>query len=79
MRVNLNDAVKFKLTVVGWAIYNNSRDDDLMYRPNLTICGDGYCEMQLWEFLKIFGEYMNVGITGKVVENNELIFEKEKA
>lgn len=48
-----------------------------MYQYPHVIKKDGYCYMQLWEFMHTFGEYMVLGVNDMCVEGNELIFEEE--
>ena len=71
MVVNLNDPVRFKLTKMGCRLYNNEPD-----RYPLSVDANGYCEMQLWEFMHTFGKYMSIGLGETITHNNELIFEE---
>lgn len=51
--------------------------DPNMYQYPHVIEKDGYCYMQLWEFMHTFGEFMVLGVNDMCVEGNELIFEEE--
>ena len=48
-----------------------------MYQYPHVIEKDGYCYMQLWEFMHTFGEFMVLGVNDMCIEGNELIFEEE--
>lgn len=48
---------------------------DIYYYPHV-IEKDGYCYMQLWEFMHTFGEYMVLSVGDMCIEGNELIFEE---
>ena len=56
--VNLNEFIKVKLTDKGKEIYRNYwHDIDDEDVPTLEVDKEGYCEFQLWHFMKIFGEH----------------------
>lgn len=92
MTVNLNDMIKFRLTQHGRDILSFKRYEYAcqtsvlarnwepfnpdMYQYPHVIEKDGYCYMQLWEFMHTFGEYMVLGVNDMCVEGNELIFEE---
>ena len=48
-----------------------------MYQYPHVIEKDGYCYMQLWEFMHTFGEFMVLGVNDMCIEGNELIFKEE--
>ena len=56
--VNLNENIKVKLTDKGKEIYRNYwhdiDDEDVSI---LEVDEEGYCEFQLWHFMKIFGKH----------------------
>ena len=62
--VNLNENIKVKLTDKGKEIYRNYyhdidvNDEDV---PTLEVDKEGYCEFQLWHFMRIFGEHFYMG------------------
>ena len=83
MKINLNDTVRFKLTDYGKTVANYKIDHEYLdwcdnkatfsyYKPGIKDCGNGYFEMQLWRFMKLFGDCMEVGTSCVVTENNNL-------
>lgn len=83
-KINLNDVVKFKLTDHGKDIYFHQYDElnELLRTKGLKPLGnrypkvdeEGYTEMQLWQFIELFGNH--IGITKpNVIEPLELLFE----
>lgn len=70
VKINLNEQVKFKLTDFGKDIYYHRFDD--VNRLIIKNCGkpltprmpetdeNGYTEMQLWDFMSVFGEHMGM-------------------
>ena len=72
MVVNLNDPIKVKLTKYGEVLYER------YYRTSfnvLTKDRDGYSEMQLHEFLSIYGCYFPFNARN-ILEDMNLIIEK---
>jgi hypothetical protein len=67
---NLNDCIKFKPTEVGMRIYWDywSLSSFIREGRNLEVDSDGWAELQLHEFMRIFGP----NITNDVVETNVL-------
>lgn len=65
--VNLNDAVKVRLTDLGKEIYYH-RYDDLNLRAGKIINNpkfpeedtEGYAEFQLWDFIQLYGGYIGM-------------------
>lgn len=67
-KFNLNDYVKVKLTPCGVNIYYHQYDDTNEYilshggepleRRMPRIDKDGFTEFQLWEFIRLFGNYI---------------------
>lgn len=70
VKINLNDRVKVKLTVLGIKTYinymdevNNGRTENPAIKPKdciPTIDDDGYSTFQLWQLFNIYGEYMTM-------------------
>ena len=60
---NVNDYVYVKLTPLGEEIYFKHyewmKDKFVIELPKSEI--DGYCKFALWEFMRIFGEYLYNG------------------
>ena len=76
--VNINEHIKVKLTDKGKEIYRNQYYDiDDEHVPTLDIDEEGYCEFQLWHFMRIFGEYFCTG-GGLPCETNVKIQIREK-
>ena len=67
VRINLNESVKFKLSERGKEIYRHRYDG---LEPELD--DDGYMSMQLWTFMRVFGEHMIPGVP-EVVQPLEII------
>lgn len=92
MIINLNDMIKFRLTqhgrdVLSFKRYEYACQTSVLacnqerfilntYQYPHVIEKDGYCYMQLWEFMNTFGEYMVLGVNDMCIEGNELIFEE---
>lgn len=70
---NLNEHIKVKLTARGKEIYRSYYDND---PPTLDYDDDGYAKFQMWDFMRIFGPHMNMGL-GLVCETNVKIEVKE--
>lgn len=80
---NINNKIKVKLTERGKAILENevadtmnllkifkfTSDDYFPYPEDV----DGYTEFQLWNFIRIFGNYFYVGCP-LIIEGNEIVF-----
>ncbi len=71
MKINLNDFIKVKLTDYGKEIYYH-KDDDFnaylskrgleLFKPHFPkVDEDGKTKFQLWDFMKIYGNYMGLG------------------
>lgn len=79
--VNVNDIIRFKPTERCKRLYQESfielevrwKDKEI---PLLSIESDGFCEMQLHEFMRIFGKYMTLGFN-PIVEDNIIFFPME--
>ena len=79
---NINDNVRVKLTSRGKAILSKHVTDTIADMPNLSLPdgytpyregSDGYLEIQLWQFMSIFGSHIYNGAP-PVVENNIIEF-----
>lgn len=55
--INLNNKVKVKLTTHGIYVYNSFYGDVFRKDCSLDIDENGYSEMQLHEFITIYGSY----------------------
>lgn len=67
--LNLNSYVKVKLMDRGKDIYYHQYDEinakagGIWIKPTMPqVDEDGYTEMQLWEFMRLYGSYMVMGI-----------------
>lgn len=60
--VNLNDHIKVKLNEQGLAVYRKYYGGPHYAGPKVD--SEGYCEMQLWVFINIFGGSITVGLDG---------------
>jgi hypothetical protein len=82
-KVSLNDYVKFTLTERGEEIVEayrkelNNRFDYIEVPKESIVKTDesGLQYMQLWEFMRLFGEYMSVG-SKPITEGVNLYFKK---
>lgn len=77
---NLNDRVRIKLTDLGREVVVKNHnalygDKAHLYPVDMPVPNDdGWCEMQLWEVMREFGEHMSLG--GKPVIETEFQFGK---
>ena len=75
--LNLNDIIKVKFTEYAKDIYYH-KYDDLINRgapiirdyPKVDI--NGYTDIQLWEFMRIFGPHIKFGMTDQIIEDNTI-------
>ena len=75
--INLNESVKFKLSVRGKEIYRHRYDGyGIEYNREPELDDNGYMEMQLWMFMQIFGEHIILGMP-EVVQPLEIIYKQE--
>ena len=72
--VNLNDFVRFKLTDYGKRVYKDWFIDLHIEPLKLNTDKHGYAEMQLWQFIEIFGPHIHIW-EKNVIEPLELVFE----
>lgn len=81
-KYNINNYVKVKLTDLGKKILKNYYKQLKDLYPNLNCTfkyeedNEGYIEIQLWQFMKIFGPYFNNGAP-LVIESNTINFIEE--
>ena len=88
IRINLNEPVKFKLTDKGKDIYYHQYDE---FNNHMRSRGanrslitpsfpkedsEGYTEMQLWQFMNLYGSYMEMGFDN-VIKPLEIIYQEE--
>lgn len=85
--IDINDYVKVKLNQFGKDIYFHRHDDTraqyvekngyypACFQPEYPkVDDDGYSKFQLWDFINIYGEYMELG--RKLPFETELVFNK---
>lgn len=68
--VNLNQTIKVKLNDLGKEIYYHQYDEvnerikrngDKPIKPTMPkVDADGYTEFQIWKFMNLYGEYMEM-------------------
>ena len=83
IQINLNDTVYFKLTSFGKEILNREimihNEDTYMDLAGNVVASlieqrpNGYFEMQLYDFMRIFGSYMQIGAQNMIIEENTLM------
>ena len=82
IKYNVNNRIKVKLTKYGKSILEREVADTMSMLKTLDFSDeyfpypendDGYTEFQLWNFMRIFGNYFAVG-SPLIIENNEIIF-----
>lgn len=84
MHINLNEKIKFRLTERGKYIWYHQHDrlnekyGKTVIQPSLPeIDADGYTELQLWQFIQLFGPY--TGMTSEnYIEPLEVVFEPNR-
>ena len=64
-KLNWNSKVKVRLTDKGKSIYFHQWDDFIKKGAAITptypdMDEDGYCEMQLWQFMSLYGEHIGL-------------------
>lgn len=76
--INLNDIIRVKLTDHGKDIYyhqfddlNNTCDKPIIIPSYPKVDVNGFTEMQLWNFIRIYGQYIYPG-SKLVIENNRI-------
>lgn len=86
VHINLNDAVKFKLTDHGKDIFYHRFDSvnekirrrgGKPIKPDMPkVDSDGYTRMQLWQFMELFGPHTGMAMKN-YVEPLEIIYESQ--
>ena len=80
--LNLNDIIRVKFTDYGKDIYYHQYDDLIEQGVNITrsypnVDNKGYTDIQLWVFMNVFGEYLKIGMTGQIIEDNNIYIKEE--
>jgi hypothetical protein len=81
---NINDRIKVKLTELGRSVLDKDVENTLSTSTIKTLISDktyypyhidkdGYIEITLWDFMRIFGSHFWNGCP-QIIENNEIIF-----
>lgn len=86
IRINLNEVVKFKLTDLGKDVFYHQYDEVNEWIRNRggrpleptmpKVDADGYTEMQLWNFMEVFGSYFGMA-KPSVISPLEIIYNPE--
>ena len=83
VKINLNETIKVKLTQFGKDIYTHQYDEIAkkypllkISRPEIRIDENGYTEFTLWQFMNLYGPYMEIG-EPEVIRPLEIIYERE--
>ena len=83
VKINLNETVKVKLTQFGKDIYTRQYDEVAkkypllkISRPEIRIDENGYTEFTLWQFMNLYGSYMEIG-EPEVIRPLEIMYEGE--
>ena len=77
---NINQYIKVKLTDKGKEVIQNDYDrlcaayPNADFKPVYLEDDEGYTKFQLWDFMRLFGEYMYCG-SPCYIENNEIFFD----
>ena len=79
-RINLNERIKVKLTDYGKEIYYH-RFDDVFRQTELSVFKpefpktdeEGYTTFQLWDFIHIYGNYIDMGLPA-VIKPLEIVY-----
>ena len=84
VHINLNEQIKVKLTDYGRDIFYHRHDEfnkrfSFLLPPHYPeVDENGYSTFQLWDFMNIYGEYINIG-SRNVVQPLEIIYEEWSA
>lgn len=80
-KLNWNTAVKVKLNDRGKDIYYHQFDELLKKNPSLfeprypKVDDEGYTEFQLWHFMNLYGQHIQMGFPDVVADINFYIDE----
>ncbi len=69
----LNDIIKVKLSETGIEVLNERYSQYGYYKQPDS---EGYFEFQLWEFMNIYGKYMNIGNIDVLKESKIVLDDK---
>ena len=72
MNANLNDYIKVKLTLKGIDVIRERYGHEYP----IIVDDEGYVKFQMWDFARIFGDYMNM-CSCLVCETNIMVQVKE--
>jgi len=80
MTINLNDFIKVKLTDWGKEIYYHQYDEVNSFwqkeviKPSFPkVDEDGYTSFQLWHFMNLYGNYIDMGLEDVIYQNEILL------
>ncbi len=83
---NINNCVRIRLTPFGITILKIEHENAHSKVPFIgefnppDVDEDGYCEMQLWKVMQVFGEYMHNGALNQpfemIIQIEDNMFEK---
>lgn len=72
LSMNINDFVEVRLTSYGHKVIKDHHDfifkGKVSFIPSAEI--DGWSRWQLWELMRVFGEYMGLGMEEVVFESD---------
>lgn len=77
---NINNYIKFKPTEYGIEIYNNHKKEAFKgtrFSRELKVDSDGYSELQMHEFMRVYGRYSFLGGTPFIEVCEILIRDKD--
>ena len=69
MKINLNQSAKVKLTKKGQLVLKTH--SDILYR--MSVDAGGYCTLQLWELMEVFGPHIYHGCEPLMDMNVEVL------
>ena len=85
MIINLNDFIKVKLTDFGKEIYYHQHDEVNSFwkkeviKPSFPkVDENGYTSFQLWYFMNLYGNYIDMGLENVIYPNEILLDEQRK-
>lgn len=83
VKTNINNYIWVKLTKEGREIYYDSYKDvyPLLLKAGYGIPAivqeDGWSKFQMWDFMRIFGEHLSMGVCGPISTSVEIEVEDE--
>lgn len=80
--LNLNDTIRVKFTDYAKDIYYHQYDDLInqgapMIRDYPKVDINGYTNIQVWVFMRIFGPHIKFGMRDQIIENNTIYIKEE--